>query len=395
MRGLALEGGGAKGAFHMGAVKALLEEGYTFDGVVGTSIGAINGAVIAQGDFELGYNWWTMLNTSLLFDIDEKFLEKFNNLELDRDAFSYAYTKIKKIWENKGLDTKKIRKMLEGIIDEKKLRKSKMEFGLVTVEYPSLKPVRMFTPDIPEGALISYIMASASFPLFKNEEFEGVRYLDGGFFDNCPIGLLSEKNYDEIFAVRTLGFGISQKLKESNSKIITINPSKPLGPMLRFDNKIINENINLGYCDTMRVLQGLRGEKYYLRILPDEKDAFFASILSISSDVIFKAAKLLNIKGDDPKRILFERIIPIISDELRLPSNTSYEDVVLSLMEYIAEQKKIGKYKVRTLGEFAEEIALSSRNIKEKRNFFKEITGTNTRTPVINLIAGEIMKNFM
>jgi len=165
--------------------------------------------------------------------------------------------------------------------------------------------------------------------------------------------------------------------------------------MLKFDNKIINENINLGYCDTMRLLQGLRGEKYYLRILPDEKDAFFSSILSVSSDVIFKAAKLLNIKGNDSKRILFERIIPIIADELRLPANTSYEDVVLSLMEYIAEQKNIEKYKIRTLSEFAEEIAVSKNSIKQKRNFIKDITGTNTRTPVINLIAQEIMKKFM
>ena len=43
MRGLVLEGGGAKGSFHIGVLKALFESGYTFDGVAGTSIGAING----------------------------------------------------------------------------------------------------------------------------------------------------------------------------------------------------------------------------------------------------------------------------------------------------------------------------------------------------------------
>ena len=35
----------------MGAVKAFLEEGYKFDAVAGTSIGALNGAIIAQGEF--------------------------------------------------------------------------------------------------------------------------------------------------------------------------------------------------------------------------------------------------------------------------------------------------------------------------------------------------------
>ena len=47
-KGLVLEGGGAKGAFQCGAIKALYDNGYTFDGVAGTSIGAINAAILAQ-----------------------------------------------------------------------------------------------------------------------------------------------------------------------------------------------------------------------------------------------------------------------------------------------------------------------------------------------------------
>ena len=47
MLGLVLEGGGAKGSYHAGAIKALHESGYSFDGVMGTSIGAINGAIVA------------------------------------------------------------------------------------------------------------------------------------------------------------------------------------------------------------------------------------------------------------------------------------------------------------------------------------------------------------
>ncbi len=46
MRGLVLEGGGAKGCYQIGAYKALVEMGITFDYVVGTSIGAINAAMI-------------------------------------------------------------------------------------------------------------------------------------------------------------------------------------------------------------------------------------------------------------------------------------------------------------------------------------------------------------
>ncbi|MGN1096989.1 MAG: patatin-like phospholipase family protein [Christensenellales bacterium] len=51
--GLALEGGGAKGAYHVGVVTALYESGYSFDAVVGTSIGALNAAILAQDGLEV------------------------------------------------------------------------------------------------------------------------------------------------------------------------------------------------------------------------------------------------------------------------------------------------------------------------------------------------------
>ena len=44
--GLVLEGGGAKGAYQIGAWKALKEAGVKIKGVSGTSVGALNGALI-------------------------------------------------------------------------------------------------------------------------------------------------------------------------------------------------------------------------------------------------------------------------------------------------------------------------------------------------------------
>ena len=71
MKGLVLEGGGAKGSFHVGALKALFERGYVFNGVAGTSIGAINGALLAQGDFDALYELLVELNTYHPSALDE------------------------------------------------------------------------------------------------------------------------------------------------------------------------------------------------------------------------------------------------------------------------------------------------------------------------------------
>lgn len=45
--GLVLSGGGSKGAYESGCMKALQELGYHFDIVTGTSIGALNGLLVA------------------------------------------------------------------------------------------------------------------------------------------------------------------------------------------------------------------------------------------------------------------------------------------------------------------------------------------------------------
>ena len=58
MYGLVLEGGGAKGAYHIGAYKAIKDMNIEIGGVAGTSVGALNGAAIAQDDFEKAYELW-------------------------------------------------------------------------------------------------------------------------------------------------------------------------------------------------------------------------------------------------------------------------------------------------------------------------------------------------
>ena len=50
--GLVLEGGGARGAYQVGAWKALWEAGVKIKGMAGTSVGALNGALICMDDFD-------------------------------------------------------------------------------------------------------------------------------------------------------------------------------------------------------------------------------------------------------------------------------------------------------------------------------------------------------
>ena len=71
-----------KGAYHIGAIKALQECGYEIGGYVGTSIGAFNAAVLAQGDYKKLYDAWYNGSTALGIDVDEREFEFVKTLAL-------------------------------------------------------------------------------------------------------------------------------------------------------------------------------------------------------------------------------------------------------------------------------------------------------------------------
>ncbi|MFZ3101057.1 MAG: patatin-like phospholipase family protein [Desulfitobacteriaceae bacterium] len=354
MLGLALEGGGAKGAFHMGAVKAYFDEGYHFDGVTGTSIGALNGAIIAQGDFEIGYQWWQGMDIAFLLDIDKIQIQNFLNRKIDKDVLVYLFSKLKDIVENRGLDTKKIRETLDNIVVEEKLRASKIDFGLVTVSVSDLKPLELYKEDIPLGKLVDYLMASANFPAFKIEPIEGKFYIDGGFYDNCPINLLIRKGYKEVIAIRTLGMGLTRKLEDAEVKVTNIIPSEDLGRILNFDQNLIQINLKMGYFDAMRIIKGLKGRRYYIE--PIDNDLIFNSLLSMPEDVIYEMGRIMHLPEMEPKRLLFEQVFPTLSRILGFSTTSTYQDILLGVLEYMAEEKGINKYKIWSLLSFWEVI---------------------------------------
>lgn len=354
MLGLALEGGGAKGAYHMGAVKAYREEGYVFDGVAGTSIGAINGAMIAQGDFDAAYRMWENMDNSLLFDIEEMQMEKILNRHFDWDSLSFLKDRIRAIIENRGLDTSKIRGILNQIIDEEKLRQSKVDLGIVTVSLSDLEPVELFKEDIPQGKLVDYIMASANVPIFKIEPIDGKYFIDGAFYDNCPINLLVRKGYKDIIAVRTLGLGLHRKVEDEGVNLTTLIPSENLGTVLNFDNSVIQVNLKMGYFDAMRVLKNLVGMKYYID--PSGCDLILRSLWNIPEESVYRIGTAMALPKMEPRRLLFERIFPELFKLLELPATASYQDVVVGVLEYAAVDQGIDRFAIRTLVEFIDEL---------------------------------------
>lgn len=396
MLGLVLEGGGAKGSYEIGACKALKELGVEIDGVVGTSIGAINGAMIVQGDLERAYELWYNITPSDVLEVNDRDFKKLMSMNIRTKDIPRFAGKLVKIIRNKGFDTQNIRKLLEANIDEKKIRESNMDYGIVTVSLTDKKPMELFKEDIPEGKITDYIMASAYHPAFKLEKVDGKLFIDGSFHDNLPVKLLYEKGYRNIIAIRLYAIGRVRKVKEKDLEITYIEPSEKLCHTLDFTNRGSRRNLLLGYYDTIKVFKNLKGEKYYIE--PKNNEEFFLNyLLSIDAKKVLKIGRILGI-GDIPyKRMLLEFIVPRLIELLKLDKGIGYEEIVIALVEEIAKKCKIEKFKIYDFDEFYDKAIEGYEEFKRKPRykiprFIKqnELLSRAAKEPIIDEIVYEI-----
>lgn len=244
-----LAGGGSKGAYECGALIALNKLGIKADIVTGSSSGTLVGALYCQKELKVAIKMFSSLETDHLF-------------EIDRNANLWDF--IRAFIFNKGADPKGLRDGINRYIDENKLRKSKIDFGLVTMEIPKLKGHYLWKEDIPSGFMKDYILASASpFPMVKYHKINGKKYIDGAYVDVMPVAMALDKGADTVYAIDLLGHGIEKKIDRKFKNNITIISSKwELGFPLDFDADRQKVMLKMGYLDALKALGKYVGDYY-------------------------------------------------------------------------------------------------------------------------------------
>lgn len=395
-KGLILEGGGARGAYQIGAVCAFFENGYEFGGVAGSSIGALNGGLIAQGDWEKCRDWWQKLSLSTLFDVEEEVLHALIYRKLDFKKIGPMRTALHTLFEKKGLDTSKIRAILTEIYDEPKLRASPVEFGMVTLKMPEVKPMELFKEEIPEGKLIEYLMASANMPVFKLEPISGEIYIDGGFYNNLPVNMLYRKGFRDILVIRTYALGVVKKFKKADLHVTELGPSENLGNMLDFSHERIMRSMLVGRCDALRLIKGLAGQSYYIQKPPREEE-FFSLFAALDHKAIRAVAELMNLDEGEPKRLLFEKILPAAARECGLPQTAGYREIALAILERRAKERNIKRLRIFDYADFVKTI--KNTPAIQKEGSIAEIIGEHVKRvglglspQAVDLLADSLLK---
>ena len=247
-----LSGGGAKGSYQLGVWKALRELHIKYDIVTGTSIGAINGVLMCEKSYFKAKRIWRKLNLEYLFNELPKSNKDIDILKLFGGNFI----------KNGGMDIKKIETIIEKNVNKRKFYNSKIDFGLITYNFTTKKPLILSKNKIPSDKLTDYLMASATcFPAFKMKEIDGDKYIDGGYYDNLPIEL-AIKLGAEFLIIVDLGSPGFKKRPSKNIDSILIKPKNNISFFLNFDEKAAKINVKFGYNDTLKAFKKLDGNKF-------------------------------------------------------------------------------------------------------------------------------------
>ena len=399
MKGLVLEGGGTKGAYQIGAYKALRDLGIEFQGVTGTSIGALKGAYIIQNEIEVMEDIWVKYDYTHFMNIDEETYEKYKNMDFTPKNINTVIELINKARKNEGIDISPLRELIEKTLKEEAIRNSNKDFGLVTVSWDKkINPHPLYIEDIPQGRLVDYLIASSSLPIFKLNTMDDKLFLDGMFFYNMPISLLEKKGYNDIVVIRLLDdiLGKINLNKHQNINIKTIIPSEPLGGSLNKDKDNILKNINLGYLDAMKAYDRYDGIKYYFNVnYMFDEDYCFEKFKNMKKDTIENLLDLFNIKREANRRTLLEVLIPKLGETLGLDKDFSYKDLFYCIYEKKLEENNIHRIQ---LYDFHKLYDVVNKNINENKNIALDYEAKSImpiqKNKIIKLSTNNIIKDF-
>lgn len=260
--GLVLAGGGARGAYQIGAIKALKELGLDkyINVLSGTSIGALNAMLFMSGDLEKSISIWNKISKEDILPTEENnLIIRSTLLHLGMNNMNFIKKYMPKIISGGNIS----RSGLVGIMDEidfEFIKKSHIICYATCTESIELLPRYFKINDYEEEDIRKILLATSAIPMiYECEKIEEVIYLDGGIVDNVPIQPVYGENCDIIIVVHLARESNIDKRVFPNTYIIEILPTvMEVGLFegtLDFSVDMSRKRMQIGYDDTMNIIK--------------------------------------------------------------------------------------------------------------------------------------------
>lgn len=331
---IALEGGGAKGGYEIGVWQALDEAGIKYNAVSGTSVGALNGGLMAMRDLPRAIDAWNNMKLGKVIELDEEQEENLSrafNGDIGLDDVQRLIPEALEIIKNRGLDVAPLRAWVREVVDARAIKESGVELYIATVSITDRKALEVKVNDLPEDQICDMLLASAYHPTFRLEKLGGKFYTDGGFVDTLPLHALVTNGYKDIIAVRIPGIGHNRRFKMPDDVNVTyIATNADLGGVLNFDAEQSRRDMAIGYLDAKRVLYGLYGKHYYIERSMTDREALNMLLDSLET-------------GENLRQFC-ERDLPRVARHL--DAEGDYYELLIAVLEDAAAKQNIDNMRI-------------------------------------------------
>ena len=259
---LALQGGGAHGAFTWGVLDRLLEDGRIhIEAISGTSAGAMNAVVVADGIMRAGKEgarealerfWKAVSEAGRLSPIQRGPIDVImGNWSLDNSP-SYVFfdllNRLTSPYDVNPFNLNPLKDILEEAVDFELVRSCDKMKVLISATNVETGRVKVFNR---HELTCDMVMASACLPfMFQAVEIDGVPYWDGGYMGNPAL------------------FPFYNESKSSDIVIVQINPVERKGTP-RTAREILNRVNEITFNSSL--LKELRAIDFVQRLLDDGK----------------------------------------------------------------------------------------------------------------------------
>ncbi|MBO0346643.1 patatin-like phospholipase family protein [Roseibium sp. CAU 1637] len=307
---LALQGGGAHGAFTWGVLDRLLEDDRLWiEGVTGTSAGAMNAVVLAAGFQQGGRDgarekleeFWKAVSESAAFSpIKRSPLDMaLGQWSLDFSPSYLAFDLISRFsspYEFNPLNINPLREVVEAVVDFERVQACDNLKLFVAATNVFTGKIRIFRE---KEVTLDAVMASACLPhIFQAVEIDGEPYWDGGYMGNPPL------------------YPLFYSTKARDILLVQINPVERR-EVPKTAREILNRQNEITFNSTL--LRELRAIQFVTRLLEENK-----------------------LSEDQYKRIYMHRIA---GDELKPLTSSSKANAEWA---FLTELKEIGRRSAQT-----------------------------------------------
>lgn len=190
-----LAGGASYGAVQVGQLRALAKTDIVPEMVVGTSVGALNGTIVAEDPLSAPDRLAALWSTVTREDIFGKTLPT---------AYRLASR------QGSAIDNRSLRTFLERATAARSFTDLKVPYTAVATDFETGEAV-----PLRDGDLVSAVMASAAIPaIFPSIEREGRTLVDGGVVANVPISIAAAQGAQTI-VVLDCGFTVVAPQEEA------------------------------------------------------------------------------------------------------------------------------------------------------------------------------------